>query len=66
VVALAAIVLSSEVPIDPPSCCPVLTEAEATPASWGATPYVPAFSAVENMKPMPMPVIISGPRRSAA
>jgi hypothetical protein len=33
VVALAAIVFSSEVPIEPPSCCPVLTEAEATPAS---------------------------------
>lgn len=38
--ALSAIVLSTEVPIDPPTCCMVLTRAEATPESSGATPAV--------------------------
>ena len=48
--------LSSEVPMEPPSCWPVLTVAEATPASRGATPYVPVLNAVENISPSPRPV----------
>ena len=38
VVAEAAMVFSSAVPIAPPTCCEVLTIAEATPASRGSTP----------------------------
>ena len=59
--ALAAIVLSSAVPIEPPSCCPVLMLAEATPASRGATPKVPVAATMPKMRPMPAPVTISGP-----
>ncbi|CAM5627836.1 hypothetical protein SRIMM317S_04948 [Streptomyces rimosus subsp. rimosus] len=40
VVALAAMVVSRAVPIAPPTCCEVLTIAEATPASRGWTPCV--------------------------
>ena len=58
--ALAAIELNSEVPIEPPSCWPVLTVAEATPASRGGIPNVPVFIDVENNVPMPRPVINTG------
>ncbi|SLA06504.1 Uncharacterised protein [Mycobacteroides abscessus subsp. abscessus] len=36
--AVAAIVFSSAVPMAPPTCCEVLTMADATPASRGSTP----------------------------
>ena len=38
VAALAASVLSSAVPIDPPTCCAVLTSPDASPASRGVVP----------------------------
>jgi hypothetical protein len=38
VTALAKMVLSSEVPMEAPSCWPTVTVADATPASCGATP----------------------------
>ena len=44
-VALSAIVLSADVPIDPPTCCIVLTSAEATPESSRATPAVAVLMA---------------------
>src|SRR3984957_14448078 len=59
-------VFSSAVPIEPPSCWPVLTDAEATPVSCGRTPYVPVLNAVENISPMPRPVTMIGPRMSVA
>jgi hypothetical protein len=37
VAAVAENVLSSATPIEPPTCCIVLTSAEATPASSGST-----------------------------
>ena len=63
--ALAATVFSSEVPIEPPSCCPVLTVAEATPASCGATPNVPVFIDGAIVKPKPRPATSSGPSTAA-
>ena len=59
-VALAAIVLNSEVPIEPPSCCPVFTLAEATPASAGATPNVPVLIDGAMTKPREDPSTSSG------
>ncbi len=55
VVAEAAIVFSSAVPIAPPTCCEVLTIAEATPASRGSTPVVARDIAGMNAVPMPRP-----------
>jgi len=51
--ALAKIVLSSAVPIEPPICCPVLSVAEATPASCGGTPNVAVFIDGAMVKPRP-------------
>jgi hypothetical protein len=65
-VALATIVLSSEVPIEPPTCWPALMVAAATPASYGATPNVPVFAAGAITCPMPSPVTSSGPRTADA
>jgi hypothetical protein len=59
-------VLSGEVPIEPPICCPVLTVADATPASCGATPNVPVLIAVAIVNPKPAPVTSSGPSTAAA
>ncbi|MGH3195520.1 MAG: hypothetical protein ACRDNT_06210, partial [Streptosporangiaceae bacterium] len=39
--ALAKMVFSRETPMEPPSCWPTVTVADATPASRGATPNVP-------------------------
>jgi hypothetical protein len=49
-----------------PICWAVFTVAEATPASCGSTPEVPAFIAGAMMAPMPIPKSISGPRICAA
>ena len=56
VTAEAASVLNSAVPIDPPTCCIVLTIAEATPASLGCTPNVAVAIAELNTSPMPAPM----------
>jgi hypothetical protein len=63
---LAKMVLSREVPIEPPSCCPVLTVAEATPASRGATPKVPVLNTGANTRPKPTPMISSEGRTAVA
>ncbi len=55
VVAEAAMVFSRAVPIAPPTCCEVLTIAEATPASRGWTPWVARDIAGMNAVPMPRP-----------
>ena len=52
--------------MDPPTCCPVLTMAEATPASDGATPAVPVFIDGDITKPSPAEVSRSGGRTLAA
>ena len=57
--ALAKIELSSAVPIEPPTCCIVLTIAEATPVSARSTPNVAVWKAGGKMLPMPMPIRIS-------
>ena len=49
----AASVLSSAVPIEPPTCCPVLTSAEATPTSAPATPRVAVSMAGAKISPRP-------------
>jgi hypothetical protein len=59
-------VLSRDVPIEPPTCWPVLTTAEATPASDGATPAVPVFIDGDITKPSPAEVSSSPGRTSAA
>jgi hypothetical protein len=53
--AVVAIVFSSAVPIEPPSCWPVLSVADATPASEDRTPQVPAFIADGTVSPRPRP-----------
>jgi hypothetical protein len=53
--ALAKIVLSSAVPTEPPTCCEVLTIAEATPASEPSTPSVAVLNAGAKMQPIPTP-----------
>src|ERR1700691_886452 len=64
--ALVAIVLSSAVPMEPPSCWPTLSVADATPASLGATPKVPVFIDGGIERPMPAPATISGPSTAEA
>jgi len=54
-VAVSASVLSAAVPIDPPTCCIVLTSAEATPESWRATPVVAVLMAGAKIIPKPRP-----------
>ena len=56
--ALEASVLSSAVPIEPPICWPVLTIAEATPASRGSTPSVAVLIAGAMIRPRPRPMTI--------
>ena len=65
-VALAAIVESSAVPIEPPTCWLVLTVAEATPASWESTPRVPLLKVVGKIRPSPTPRASREGRMSAA
>ncbi len=55
-------VLSSAVPIDPPTWFAVLTIAEAIPVSCGATPWVARLKTGTNTQPMPRPVRISAGR----
>jgi hypothetical protein len=54
-----ATVLSAAVPIDPPTCCVVLTNAEATPESCRATPTVAVLMAGAKIMPKPRPRAIS-------
>ena len=63
--AAAKMLFSSEVPIEAPSCWPTLRVAEATPASYGATPNVPALIAGANTMPMPIPLTMVGPSTPA-
>ena len=53
--ALAASVLRRAVPMDPPTCWLVFSEAEPTPASWGARPRVPVLNAGARLNPNPKP-----------
>jgi len=55
-VALSAIVLSAEVPMDPPTCCIVLTMADATPESSRRTPAVAVLMAGAMIMPKPSPI----------
>ena len=64
--AVAKMLFSSEVPIEAPSCWPTLRVADATPASCGATPNVPALIAGANTMPMPIPLTMIGPTTPAA
>jgi hypothetical protein len=64
-VALAATVLSSAVPIEPPICCIVLTLAEATLASAERTPRVAVFIPVDIAIPRPRPRTSRAGRTSA-
>ena len=48
--------LSAAVPIEPPTCCMVLTSAEATPESRRATPAVAVLMAGEKIMPKPRPM----------
>src|ERR1700733_13734542 len=56
----AKIVLRRDVPIEPPTCWPVLSVAEAAPVSCGATPNVPVFIDGAIVKPKPSPATTSG------
>ena len=51
--------LITAVPIDPPTCCIVLTRAAATPESCGATPAVAVFIDGAITMPMAKPISIS-------
>ena len=66
VAALAAMVLSSAVPIDPPTCWLVFTIAEATPAKCPSTPSVAVWIDAGTIKPMANPTMMRGGRMSAA
>ncbi len=55
--AVSGIVLRAEVPIDPPTCCMVLTRADATPESSRATPAVAVLMAGAKIMPKPRPMI---------
>ena len=59
-VAVSATVLRAAVPIEPPTCCMVLTSAEATPESCRATPAVAVLMAGEKIMPKPRPMATSG------
>ncbi len=59
-------VLNSDVPIEPPSCWPVFTLADATPASASGTPNVPVLIDGAMIMPSENPTISSGGSRSAA
>ena len=59
-------VFSSVVPIEPPSIWPTVTVAEATPASWGATPKVPVLITGAITMPRPTPARMSGPSKPVA
>src|ERR1039457_3278288 len=56
VVAVSAIVLSADVPIEPPTCCMVLTSADATPESSRLTPAVAVLMAGAMFMPKPNPM----------
>jgi hypothetical protein len=54
-VTVSAMVLSADVPIDPPTCCIVLASAEATPESRRGTPAVAVLMAGAKIMPSPGP-----------
>ena len=51
--------LSTAVPIEPPTCCIVLTSAAATPESCGCTPAVAVFIDGAITMPIAKPMRIS-------
>ncbi len=53
-------ILARDVPMEPPTFCPVLTMADATPALDGATPAVPVFIDGDITKPRPVDASSSG------
>src|ERR1700751_87215 len=57
---------SSAVPTDPPSIWPTVTVAEASPASWGATPNVPVLITDAITIPRPTPARMMGPSTPVA
>jgi hypothetical protein len=57
--ALLKSVLSTAVPIEPPTCWLVLTIADATPASEGSTPSVAVLIAGAKTRPRPTPITSS-------
>jgi len=63
---LAATVDSSAVPTEPPTCCMVLTIADAAPAARGATPYVALLIAGAKIRPKPRPSTTSEGRTCPA
>jgi hypothetical protein len=66
VTALAKMVLSRAVPMEPPSWLPVLMVAEATPVSRGGTPKVPVVTAGAKISPRPAPVSSTAGRMAVA
>ena len=56
-VAVSAMVLGADVPIDPPTCCMVLTSAEATPESWRWEEAVAVLIAGAKIMPKPRPMM---------
>src|SRR5258708_39985489 len=50
----------------PPTCCIVLTSAEATPASWLRTPAVAVLMVTAKITPKPRPMTITAGRMTAA
>ena len=61
---LAAIVASAARPIEAPTVRDVLSRPEASPASRGGTPAVPATAIGVTARPMPRPIRTNGPSRS--
>ena len=62
-VRLAAIVASAARPIAAPTVRDVLSRPEASPASRGGTPAVPATAIGVTARPMPIPIRTKGPSR---
>lgn len=52
----AVMVLNTATPMDPPTCCIVFTNADATPASEASTPIVAAFVAGAMTAPRARPI----------
>ena len=61
--ALHATVPSSASPIDPPTCWPVFSSEDATPASLFGTPASATSDIGTKISPIPKPTIIIGPSR---
>jgi len=63
IVAVAAIVPRSAIPIDPPICCPTLRRAEARPDSAGVEPETAISVSGTKMLPSPTAISNMGPTR---